>query len=39
MVVVDSLVEYLGREEFSSKKDNVKVITQQGSTIYNRRLA
>ena len=32
MVVVDSLVEDLGREEFSSKKDNVKVITQQGST-------
>ena len=32
MVVVDSLVECLGREELSSKKDNVKVITQQGST-------
>ena len=31
MVVGDSLVKYLRREELSSKKNNVKVITHPGS--------
>ena len=32
MVVGDSLVKYLAREDLSSKKNNVKVITHTGST-------
>ena len=32
MVVGDSLVKYVRREELSSKKNNVKVITHLGST-------
>ena len=32
MVVGDSLVKYVRREELSSKKNNVKVITHPGST-------
>ena len=32
MVVGDSLVKYLQREDLSSKKNNVKVITHPGST-------
>ena len=32
MVVGDSLVKYLQREDLSSKKNNVKVITPPGST-------
>ena len=32
MVADDSLVKYLRREELSSKKNNVKVITHPGST-------
>ena len=32
MVVGDSLVKYLRREELSSKKNNVKVITHPRST-------
>ena len=32
MVVGDSLVKYLRREELSSIKNNVKVITHPGST-------
>ena len=32
MIVIDSLVNYLRREEFSSKKNNVKVLTHPGST-------
>ena len=32
MVVGDSLVKYLAREDLSSKKNNVKVITHAGST-------
>ena len=33
MVVGDSLVKYVRREELSSKKNNVKVITHPRSTI------
>ena len=32
MVVGDSLVKYLRREDLSSKKNNVKVITHPGYT-------
>ena len=32
MIVGDSLVEYLRREELSSKKNNIKVITHPGCT-------
>ena len=32
MTVGDSLVEYLRREELSSKKNNIKVITHPGCT-------
>ena len=32
MVVSDSLVKYLRREELPSKKNNVKVVTHPGST-------